>query len=558
MVPQADLAVSPDGKRMAYVACDDTDQRRAILVDVATGKRTAIDDTLDIRRIRFTPDGRFLTYAAVPRTGSVPDLRIHVRSVDGGVDKVIPLYSSFRIDPVDGNGAPAVARLLERLVEGFGVRVSPDGKTAVAYGFEAADDTREGRLVVSPLDGPGETVLSRSLSGAISASADVTFSPSSDRVLILTMMSDRAQTVGDPRWQKSYEVVLGAAPRVSRPAWVLGGGGSATSFIVPGSFDGARVLRWDSAPDAPRRGMGNLVSAAIDGTSVARSQDAGLLVPRAWYSRDSDMRNPDNRVARYATSTPDAPVLFAGYPASGSPKMTMVARARDGSSPGVVLSTELEPSPRSTLQFSLASHASGVMLYPSRNNGFGVFDPATTSVRHVFDAPPGFLSWPRLVSDDGKKALVVLEVAEGPEPRTRRWMMVDLATGASTELAPPADRALTPFGTLPPAAATDVCGYDKVADEAIASGDRVVAIVTHDRARSSCTRPYAMPELWRFSANGTLENARSLDGFVPIPERGAFVDGPRLLTIAGDERVLLTQCGMARDRCEIRAIRTAP
>lgn len=544
-----DVAVSPDGKHLAYTLCGEPGgDRRLVLADLATGKRTSLDPEREIRRARFTPDGRFLYYAVRDRGADVKALRVEVRSLDGTVKKSIPLFSSFGTS-------------VDSLVEGFDVRVSPDGKTAVAFGYESLGfERREGRVVVSPLDRDGETVLSSAFLAGIDSRADATFSPSGDRLLILSTFQDRPMGIGEARPMHVYDVTLGDTPRLQEgPAWVYAGGGSTSSTVIPGSFDGTRVLRWDPAPAGNGMRVGRLVSVGVAGALVDLSGDAKVVVPGVSYFRDSDMRGM-NRAARYASSDPSAPVLFLGLTDANAKSGTLYARPRDGSAPAATVATNVTPLyevPMGVVQVA----PSGAALYATPT-GLGLFDPAAKKGRDAYATPAGSFASAVAISADAAKALVLLQQkgADGNVAYNadRSYAIVDLASGKSAALAPPAGRALTAFGPKTPDQQPSDCGYDRIAQQTFDASGSPLLLVESFSELTTCKRAYSPPEIFHFAADGSFHQGWVMSDLTVASDRRGWADFPRLVSIPGDKRVLGLQCDVEGGGCAVKAVTIPP
>lgn len=530
--PAVDLALSPDGKTIAFTSCADTKQlQRGMLLDPASGALTPIDDASSIQRVRFSPDGKYVYYAAFARAADASTLELRVRSIDGSFEKKIPFFSSTIASP-----------LLDQRVEGSEITFSPDGKTAVAYGYDVDSDDRIGHIVVAPLDKDGIVTLAPS--GPLSDNADVRWAPDGSRVLFLSTTPARAQGFGFARPQRAIEVSFTAPdkPVASSPPWIAAGA-HGESIVVPGSFDGKRLLRWDGDSSIPGGG-GHIVIANVDGTQIDVSKEAGVYSSSPHYFWDSEMR--DMRAARWSGDS----VLFPGIANAGAAAVTLFSRAADGTM--TKLATDASPA---TLGGGAINAApTGAFLYATADGSLAIAEKAGPRV--LVKAPQGQIALFRAVSPDGSKVLVSLASATSSGGRAD-FSVVDVATGKATTLTASKTDALRIYGEIDGVWAQKECGYDWLESASVANDGSTFFLVGFGSSLTTCARDYLPPEMWRVAADGTLaDTSRVVLGDLALPrDSRGWVDGPRPRALDTD-RVLLTQCGFEGWSCAARVMNT--
>lgn len=423
----------------------------------------ALDKTREVRHVRFSEDGAFTYFAAIDRAGGAGSTVVHVRSADGKIQKDIQLF-----DPAS---TPDLM--------GFDVRFSPDGKTAVAYG--------DGRLAIASLDTDSQKVLP--LPSGIAADADVTFSPSGDRLLILSKKDDK-QTI--------YDVSLGEEPEVTEsPSWILDGAAGDVT-VVPGSFDGKSVVRFDTDP-ASKDGAGFLSLAHVDGSHIELSKDAHVT---SHAAAALVFRGGGNSAYLFPGVAADATTTSLLFYATDTSKTETIAT--DATNDG---------------QGFARAFTKGLVAYPAKD-GVAMFDLNSADDPKLIakNAENKVYTLVNL-AEDGKAAIV--ETAAG-------YATIDVATGKETAL------------TLP--ATNGDCGYDLT--QMFMSDGIVNAFGALSTKTNACAaHEKTSPEVFSFDAKGAAKSIK-FEKFDPTAKE------PKLAFPAVD-RATLAQCGLEGDTCAV-------
>lgn len=552
-----DLSVSADGKYLAYTLCDTTTMTRqvGVLQEVATGARTTIEEARAAHRMRFTADSRFVYYLSEgrdspPNPANPP--RVEVRSIDGAIKKSIPFFSATaETTPED---------LSAYLADDFVVEVAPDGKTAVAFGRQFignrfdANNHAQGRLVVSPLDRPGETTLSTPTLRSLGPVATLEFSPTSDSALLTTSMDespiDEAGGLSRKK-ERAYEIGLGqTSTLLEQPPWAFTGA-PGPSLIVPGTFDGKRVIRWDYDPTltevdgSSRYTYGRLVVSGRDGAVINLSLDGRVKSELDAGITDGHLSRP----AHYTRTGDDAPIVFVGTEGRGKDHILFLRP--DAATPSVAVAGDLWTD-------SVVLARDGNFLYPTKDT-LSAFDSKTRRSHAVYRLSERLrldsngtndvgMTGLEAMTDEGK-LLLRLSSSATVTTAVGRYQPVSYVIANVSGIIPMRLKApsatvskLTPFGTLPDARQ---CGYDTARTALV--GDMPVLLTTQSRCTSSggllagpereldADRGDIPPEVWIFDQDADLRRIRAFSGEPRLKS-------PTLTVVNGASRVVVSGC----------------
>ncbi|MBX3231082.1 MAG: hypothetical protein KIT84_37095 [Labilithrix sp.] len=530
-----DLAVAADGKHVAFTTCAPGGlQQRGMLLDVATGIARPIDDGAAIHEVGFSDDGRFVHYSAYDRAAGPATFQPHVESTDGAVKKRIVFFEE---------SAPEELYFARRIGKAA-VSVSPDGKTAVASGVERDrwNEANIGRVVVAPLDREGQT----SLLAAPSMRASATWMESGEQVVLTRIVSEN---------QVRMQVVsLGPTPALVDTSWMAKEGPDRYT-IIPGSYDGTRVLRWERDESDASRDRGWYVIANADGTTVELSRDSATVARMPRLTNTILLRETAVRGATWTQVDGKPAVMFPGEATDGGP-IDLLVRALDAEEGApemrsVVVATDVRAYDPGAGAITPVG-TDGAFLYPS--TGGIRFADGKGATKLVF-ATEREHSTVAAMSEDSARFLVrSFERGVLGEEYEPEYTLVDVATANATPLALTTSSALRPFGPLSGDWAHAECRHDAANAHLFGRDGALFVFAYYGSMSPFCKREQLAPELLRFGADGRLDGVVSAAGLArgDLTKRIRAI-APQLHPL-DEQRVVVASCGLPGEACAARIL----
>jgi Tol biopolymer transport system component len=250
-------AISPDGKFIAYVTGQTNIQQKVWVQDTASGRSLEVFNGKYCAGLRWTPDGSEITIYALK-------------------DSQRGIFLAPRL------GGPA------RYLESFRyIAWSPDGSQFAGM-WEARQDSHHDVNIVNKLTGQP---ASFDLGGPILFIGDVDWSPSGDRLLVLTISKENAYSIWTAKTDGSQQnAVANESLTLSSPRW--SSKGDAIFYLRGGTAHQPQPTELWKLPVSPNtRKPSSPASAVLSGIQMGSSFTLSADGKYLLYTRESQFSN---------------------------------------------------------------------------------------------------------------------------------------------------------------------------------------------------------------------------------------------------------------------------